>query len=789
MWRRVRRSGKLSRLRLLPEAKEPPVPEITITTSCLRRARSAAALLLCASATMASCNDYPVHRLLDSFEVRVTDRLATDKPVKLDFLWVIDQSASMCQEQRALTAAFSQFTKELSKLGAIDAQMAVVTAQQAPDKSDIKVVGRFMKTPATAFPPNCMERKRQPCLTSGQCKTPFNFTFPKTTDSTMCVPKTKKTTPATVDDKGKATGSWSCKRPNEANMVANLNCSLNSYCESRCNPDNGDKDCEAIFGAGAECKIPGGGTNKDSAGCMFPPQTDSCPPADQLPDIVKQADLGKYFGCIATVGAAQTPESKFEGGFRSAWYALDKTGPNCNYDACIKSLRRCCLDGGDWCKKDQSGTATGGKCATEIKDLCEPLKDPNNCQAARLLRPDAYLVIVFISDDDDCSMKLGLNPLDKGVITKEDWENCQVLGDALGGNVALNEGNCEFKREKKTLSYAAAKTKEEKEAVDNIWCPSDCEPGSTATTHAGLLKCPKGCKVTCDFDCVMLGSPKKSDGTPKAKADVEADFTKDYASCPQHCRTDSTERQECLTNAFEDLAENVKSSSDFAPVDDYVTLFKGLKADPAKVIVAAITGDTQQASKRQAHRDRVNYYRSQLKDVGPGQAPYICAGGRGESNYGSRYIKLVDAFRDNGSFYNVCEGDSFGPALVGIAQTILKRVTKICLPQPPFVDTKTLEPIIKVTRKRGGKADVLTYNGSCNLASKDSFCIKPDNDCRAGKTNLVGVNAKCAGARDCTAGLTCLSGTCQVYSDAIFFPVVQEPGDEIEVNFEADLGL
>ena len=118
---------------------------------------------------LSACNDYPVHRLLDSFEVRVTDKLAHDKPVKLDFLWVIDQSASMCQEQRALSAAFEAFTSRLSKLGAIDAQMAVVTAQQAQDKSEIKVIGRFMHKAATAFPPNCMERTKMHCLNNGHC--------------------------------------------------------------------------------------------------------------------------------------------------------------------------------------------------------------------------------------------------------------------------------------------------------------------------------------------------------------------------------------------------------------------------------------------------------------------------------------------------------------------------------------------------------------------------------------------------------------------------------------------
>lgn len=764
-------------------------------------------LLVCiAPGVLGACNDYPVHRLLDSFEVRVTDKLNHDKPVKLDFLWVIDQSASMCQEQRALSKAFADFTKELTKVGQVDAQMAVVTAQQAPDKTDIRVIGRFMHSAATAFPPNCNERVKMHCLNNGQCKQAHNFTFPKLTDSSMCCPNPKPISPAVVDknDPNLAIGKWFCKAPPQATHVSNLNCSINSECQSRCNPDNGNKDCEAIFeDPGVECKIPGGGTNKDDASCIYPPDTKDCPSNDQLPDIVQQKDLLKYFKCNATVGAAQTPESRFEGGFRSAWMALDPKGPNCDYAACKAHLRTCCEDQGEWCKSDFNP----GKCAAQTKELCDPLKEKDGCQVKRLVRDDAYLIIVFISDDDDCSMgwdangKL-LNPLDKTVISKEVWDACQVYGDALGGNVALNEGNCEFKREKATQA---------KPPFD-IYCPSDCNPGSQSkTVDKGLLRCPKGCKVTCDYECAAGKGNADAQGAIKAK--VEANANDGWLSCPLHCRTDSAERATCLQKAYEDLEKYTKRAQQFAPVDEYVKLFKSLKADPAHVLVASITGDALAASdldpktancagvqfdkagkadltERQKHRDRVNYYQSMLKDQGPGQAPYICAGARGESNYGSRYIQLAQAFRDNGEVHNVCEGDDFGPALISIAQTILKRVTRICLPQPPFADPQTNEPIITVQRRRGGAEKVLKFNEACDPDMKDSFCIKPAPDCRAGKaTKLTGVSTACKTTSECNAGLTCLDGRCQPYNDAIFFPDVQEPGDEIEINFEADMGL
>ena len=68
-----------------------------------KRVRTAVAywLLSCLAVLATGCNDYPVHSLLDSFEVRVTRALTRNQAVKVDFLWMIDHSSSMCQEQRA----------------------------------------------------------------------------------------------------------------------------------------------------------------------------------------------------------------------------------------------------------------------------------------------------------------------------------------------------------------------------------------------------------------------------------------------------------------------------------------------------------------------------------------------------------------------------------------------------------------------------------------------------------------------------------------------------------------
>ena len=785
---------------------------------------------------LTTCNDYPVHSLLESFEVRVTDQLKNDTPVKLDFLWVIDHSPSMCQEQIQLAKGFKALTDVLNSFGegAIDAQMAVVSVQQAPEKLDVQVVGRFKHKPATAFPPNCFELIKTNCLNDAQCKQPVPYSYPDAVDSDLC-------TQVTDPDKKKVlqNGKWKCKGPKtdegtiKASKVSNLNCSMNTYCEASCNKGAaGDEFCGDLFEPKVpeqerrvQCLVPGGGSGV--GGCIFQPDTKECDKEVDLPAVIGQKDLDK-FPCMATVGAAQTQESKFEGGFRSAWMALDPDGPNCKYKACVDSLRSCCTAKEPWCTEtnpviisqnkircekekislceyltpygackrkietcclgphDEECTShrDAKKCEAAVKAKCDSVKGKTDvvtdvCQNTRLLRDDGYLVMVFVSDDDDCSMHLDIQPHDPTKITKEIWEKCQSHNDSIIGNRALAEGHCEYKRKK---SENAGKV---------MYCPSDCITGSTRKTPAGLPKCPNGCKAD---------SPDQLACEEKAKAQMDA-FDKEKNGYYKY--------KDDPNNAYKEQLAGWQ----FAPVGEFVNRFKSLKDDPAKVIVAAIVGDTMyehgktatsskaaDALELQRHRDRVNFYHSMKLDVGPGQAPYICLGQRGDAGYGSRYVQLADAFRDNGATFNICSGSDFGPALRGIAEQILKRVVKICLPAPPETD-KTGALLLKVTHKRNGSTVELDRATGDETDGVLRYRIESSPDCRAGKVGLPGDGASCKAARDCTSGLFCkkdncigddcqdVVGRCLPYTDAIFFTKTLDELDLIEVNYKADMGL
>ncbi len=719
-----------------------------------KRGRTSVALgvLACLTVLATGCNDYPVHSLLDSFEVRVTKSLTRNQAVKVDFLWMIDHSSSMCQEQRALANGFAAFIEKLQNYGRvnpndppfIDAQMAVVTVQQIPDSTEIKKIGEFVHKPATTLPPSCIERTKQPCVGDSDCTSPKCFKMYNFDASASMCPKEGETclTPPAM-----STGNWYCKADTASPQFNNNdNCSVNTHCQLRCNTDS---DCYATF----EPNIGPQGKhrvfcNKSTGqpGCMFPAETEGCPTADKLPGVLKQSAAlsevkcafdhhcsggtcvvpngakegvcydksGKikkkgsqldYFRCAASVGANQTKEAQFEGGLRSMWTALDPNGLNC--------------------PKGTNGLPTAA------------------CQYKQLVRPDAYLVLVAVSDDDDCSYTFELDPYVgdgtsagakdtlKKVLPDEVRTYCQQYGDRAAGNRDLVNGYCEY-----------MKYKDKQGGKPPRKCPSDC----------------------------LSLDPKSAD----------------YAAC-------KTESDANVALLLKENPQEYLQNWRFASVTDFVNRFRSLKTDPARVIFAAITGDTLSGgttTDKQSDLDRGSYYRSILRNQAGPQAPYICAGERGEAGYGSRYIQVAKAFGDNGLMSNICKGADFSDALGNIADTILSRVVKVCLPHPPQVDPKTGLPQLKVTRTRGTKSEEMQYVADSKTpgATEKSYYIKATADCLVGKTNLAGQQGQtCAKTIDCPEGLACQDGLCKIYGEAIYFVVTPQQGDAIDVNYAADI--
>ncbi len=349
-------------------------------------------------------------------------------PAKLDVLFVIDASTSMCQEQQGLAGAFRSFLDGLRANGLDDVQVAVTSSNVcAPDQGTCNssadcaggreckdigggyrvclrvgaVRGKFLYQPAGDFPPACVEMRTVPCLTDAECNT-YSARHPDDPlpdgdgGNWVCE----------GPPLGSAANLWTCDLPPEVKQYGveddyapgDLLFAVSSQCRYRCDRDADPGQCARVFGqATSGCVYPGNDPSK--AGCMLPPATAHCPPADQGPKILnnnvadhwlrmwmagewagdpgwdpqwKQLPAGdsdadfaareaprarvfeQLFQCMATLGVSQTTCGLQEQGLRAAWMALDPEGEN-------------------------SG------------------------QAQAFLRHNAYLLIVIVGDEDDCS--------------------------------------------------------------------------------------------------------------------------------------------------------------------------------------------------------------------------------------------------------------------------------------------------------------------------------------------------------------------------------------------------
>lgn len=182
--------------------------------------------------------------------------LSAGQPIKVDFLWMIDHSSSMAQEQRQLAKAFAGFAKELASTtggNAVDAQMAVVSVQQIADAMEIKQIGKFVHKAATVLPPSAIERVKMPCFADVECTAPKCFKMYNAEGKTSMCPVEGKDcfTPTALP-----AGDWFCKTDTASPQFNNNdNCSVNSHCQLRC---QNDEDCYAQY----EPDIPAGGKTR-----------------------------------------------------------------------------------------------------------------------------------------------------------------------------------------------------------------------------------------------------------------------------------------------------------------------------------------------------------------------------------------------------------------------------------------------------------------------------------------------------------------------------------------------
>lgn len=301
------------------------------------------------------CNHTPVARIDKTFTLKVQQGSGAGEAIKVDFLWVVDNSASMCQEQLSLTRNFTEFTNTLANYFELDSRLAVTTVDAQCEVNGTTVVsskGKFNTRAATSFPPPCQEQRKVRCVSDVECEGLDCELYPDACNQAQ-------------------QGEWTCRTATTPSCLENPNGTVNSSCRRRCTTD---PECQTLFGDPTYfCQKPS--SNQADWGCIRPPDTATCP--DTLPEFLEKnasVDNINLFPCLATVGVNQEKCLKYEQQLKSGLLALDPTGPN-------------------------------------------------HEQSARFLRPDAYLVIVFVSDEEDCSADDNANP----PIGEDDYETCGLM--------------------------------------------------------------------------------------------------------------------------------------------------------------------------------------------------------------------------------------------------------------------------------------------------------------------------------------------------------------------------
>lgn len=90
--------------------------------------RCAVPAVLVASLGMLSCNQHPVSYSAAVGATEYIQKTSVDGSTQLDILWVVDNSGSMCQEQRTLRENFELFVEELERTS-LDFHLGLTTTQ------------------------------------------------------------------------------------------------------------------------------------------------------------------------------------------------------------------------------------------------------------------------------------------------------------------------------------------------------------------------------------------------------------------------------------------------------------------------------------------------------------------------------------------------------------------------------------------------------------------------------------------------------------------------------------
>ncbi len=360
-----------------------------------------------------------------------------------------------------------------------------------------------------------------------------------------------------------------------------------------------------------------------------------------------EAEVARQLGCLTTLG---TRGSNREKGLEAMRLALSCEGPN------AAAFGACCVPGPD-------GRSVYDRGCTD---------------SPAFLRPQAKLVVVFLTDEDDCS---------------DPAANPAAATRALCRTGLPESGDCE-------VGEAADACRARHCDIERQEILAVCRHGAGGADAQGIPAaygdakyCPGGDRAAC-FAAECAG---------RTAADCHAALCGGEAGVPG--AADALGQASLNTcQWFPDV---------LTPVEDYRRFLTDLKRDPRRqLVLAAFTGTPKLNAAGEPVYHSLPWAPTDpaCEDAGEAAVPdaACCPGGRcegppaaacdsdfGRAGAGTRYLALAEAFEDHGlgcldpvntdhpeRCVSLCEGDLAGPleALLGVVSDLLRCW---CLDAPP----------------------------------------------------------------------------------------------------------
>jgi len=596
-------------------------------------------LLLALLATVLACNRVPVRNLTASYAVQVQELRDNAKPAKLDILWVIDQSSSMCQEQNSLAANFGSFWAVFKKYASIEMNLAVVTSSVCNKEITTGNRGRFVYQPATSMPPECREMRTMYCLSDADCQNPT---------AGLPDPSNWKCEPATS-----ISTTYTCDIPGEGDVEDTLLpgdyvFGYNSVCRYVCDREVAPETCARLFGEPTGCDSVCSGSACSTETCMNDESLESVSDkaancaqvCNEAQDCTARCNL--YLGDAAKCGQLCTSQNCVQDCLTTQFVGQDflcslvcPATSEC-VDRCIAAFGeetyRCVYPGAD---KTKAGCLLPPKTT-----YC-----PSSSIAPKMLNQDvADQFYERWKNNDGWTGDPAWKGLDEATVRDHIFEQlflCMAL-------VGASQEQCTAQEQGLLAAWMALNPN-----------------GENAEQATAFLR----------DDAYLLVVTVSDEDDCSTTSDLSAD---DYRECACLRDTDG-----CMPNGD---CDTTKPGPLYA-ASTFVNKLKSLKKDPAMVVFAAIAGDVQAGSTTTPGSDltinRQRYYECRCDAHAWRQGTYACLSRQGQAEMGSRYMQVAAAFGTGyGQVSNICDDRGLEPALESIARLVVPLMTKVCLPRP-----------------------------------------------------------------------------------------------------------